>query len=58
MPMEDLWRGLTKIVAANRFSPSFDEVAARGAAWLAAMTPTDRLALCSFAPSKFAWLPT
>jgi transposase len=58
MPLEDLWRGLKQTVAANRCYPSLDELAARAVAWLEAMTPTDRLACCGFAASKFDWLPT
>jgi hypothetical protein len=58
MPLADLWRGLKQTVAANRCYPSLDELAARAVAWLEAMTPTDRLATCGFAASKFDWLPT
>ncbi len=58
MPLEDLWRGLKQTVAANRCYASLDELAERASAWLAAMTPTDRLSRCGFAASKFDWLPT
>jgi hypothetical protein len=58
MPLEDLWRGLKQTVAANRCYPSLEELARRAVAWLEAMTPTDRLARCGFAASKFDWLPT
>jgi len=58
MPLEDLWRGLKATVAANRCSPSLDELAERAVAWLDAMSPTDRLCRCGFASSKFDWLPT
>jgi transposase len=58
MPLEDLWRGLKQSVAANRCYASLDELAARAIVWLAAMPPTDRLARCGFAASKFDWLPT
>ena len=58
MPLEDLWRGLKQTVAAHRCYPSLDELAQRAVAWLDPMTPTDRLARCGFAASKFNWLPT
>jgi transposase len=58
MPLEVLWRGLQQTVAANRCYPSLEELARRAVAWLEAMTPTDRLARCGFAASKFDWLPT
>lgn len=58
MPLEDLWRGLKQTVAANRCYPSLEELTDRAVAWLEAMTPTDRLATCGFATSKFDWLPT
>jgi transposase len=58
MPLEDLWRGLKQSVAANRCYASLDELAARAIVWLEAMPPTDRLARCGFAASKFDWLPT
>ena len=58
MPLEDLWRGLKRTVAANRCYASLDELAERAVAWLDAMTPLDRLCCCGFAASKFDWLPT
>lgn len=58
MPLEDLWRQLKAAVAANRAYASLDELVQRALAWLAAMTPLDRLCRCGFAASKFAWLPT
>ncbi len=58
MPLEDLWRSLKQTVAANRCYPSLDELVGRAVAWLDAMTPTDRLARCGFAASKYDWLPT
>jgi transposase len=58
MPLEDLWRGLKQTVAANRCYASLDELAARALTWLEGMSPTDRLARCGFAASKFDWLRT
>ena len=58
MPLEDLWRGLKAVVAANRTYASLDDLVQRALAWLAAMTPLDRLCRCGFAASKFDWLPT
>jgi transposase len=58
MPLEDLWRGLKRTVAANRCYASLDELTARAITWLETMTPTDRLTRCGFAASKFDWLPT
>ncbi len=58
MPLEELWRGLKAIVAANRCYPSLDELAARAVAWLDGMSNADRLRRCGFQSSKFDWLPT
>lgn len=58
MPLEDLWRGLKRTVAANRGYASLDELAARAVAWLDGMSAQDRLRRCGLHTSKFDWLPT
>jgi transposase len=58
MPLEDLWRGLKRTVAANRCYASLDERAARALAWLDGMSAEDRLRRCGLHTSKFDWLPT
>jgi transposase len=58
MPLEDLWRGLKATVAANRCSPSLEELADRALAWLDGMSDAERHRRCGLTTSKFAWLPT
>jgi transposase len=58
MPLEELWRGLKQIVAANRCYASLDDLAERALAWLDALSDSDRLRRCSLHSSKYAWLPT
>lgn len=58
MPLEELWRGLKQVVAANRCYPSLQELVARAVAWLEDMSQTERLQRCGFETSKFDWLPT
>jgi transposase len=58
MPLEDLWRGRKATVAANRCSPTLEELTDRAVAWLDAMSDEDRLRRCGFQASKFDWLPT
>jgi transposase len=58
MPLEDLWRGRKRTVAANRCYASLDEVAEHTVAWLDSMSAPDRLRRCGLQTSKFAWLPT
>lgn len=58
MPLEELWRGLKAVVAANRCYASLDDLVERSLAWLAAMSDTERHRRCGLASSKFQWLPT
>jgi transposase len=58
MPLEDLWRGVKAVVAANRCYPAVDEAARRAVAWLDALTPDERLRRAGLHSSKFDWLPT
>jgi transposase len=57
-PLEDLWRSLKAVVAANRVYDSVDELAERGVAYLDSLAPVDVLRLCGLRSSKFDWLPT
>lgn len=58
MPLEDLWRGLKRVVAANRCYASMEELAERATAWLDAMPDAERRRRCGLDSSKFDWLPT
>jgi transposase len=58
MPLENVWRGRNATVAANRCSPSLDELAVRALAWLDGMSDTERRRRCGLESSKFQWLPT
>jgi transposase len=58
MPLEELWRGLKQIVAANRCYASLEELAERARAWLDAMSETERLRRCGLQSAKYHWLPT
>jgi transposase len=58
MPLEDLWRGLKQIIAANRCYASLDDLTERAIDWLTTMPDEDRLRRCGFHASKFDWLPT
>ena len=57
-PCEDLWRLMKAVVAANRPATSLDDLAQRAAAWLAALSPYDRLRCSGLLSSKFQWLST
>ena len=58
MPCEDLWR-LTKFqIAANRASAAVHEQAERAVAWLATLSPSDRLLKSGLFGAKFQWLST
>ena len=57
-PCEDLWRRLKAVVAANRCAGSMDVLAQRAAAWLAALSPYDRLRCSGLLSIKFQWLST
>lgn len=58
MPLEELWRGLKAVVAANRCYPSLEELADRAVDWLDAMSDEDRHRRCGLQSSKFEWLLT
>jgi transposase len=58
MPCEDLWRLTKAVVAANRPYQTVQEQAERAAAWLAALTPFDRLLKSGLFGPKFQWLST
>ena len=58
MPLEELWRGLKAVVAANRCYPSLEELAERAVAWLDTMSDEERRRRCGLLSSKFDWLPT
>jgi transposase len=58
MPCEDLWRLAKAVVAANRAYVAVQEQAERAVAWLAALTPFDRLLKCGLFGTKFQWLST
>ena len=57
-PLEDLWRLLKAVVAANRVYDSLDALAAHALAWLDAHLPEALLICCGLRSSKFEWLPT
>ena len=58
MPCEDLWRLAKAMVAANRVYEAVQEQAERAVAWLAALTPFDRLLKAGLFGLKFQWLAT
>ena len=58
MPCEDLWRLAKAEVAANRVYEAVQEQAERAVAWLAALTPFDRLLKTGLFGAKFQWLST
>ncbi len=57
-PLEDLWRLLKAVVAANRVYDTLDALAAHALAWLDAHLPDTVLTCCGLRSSKFDWLPT
>ena len=57
-PLEDLWRRLKAVVAANRVYDSLAALADHAVAWLTADSPETRLTRCGLRSSKFHWLPT
>lgn len=57
-PLEDLWRRLKAVVAANRVYDSLDALAHHALSWLDAHTPEELLRCSSLTSSKFHWLPT
>ena len=58
MPCEDLWRLTKAVVAANRAYLTVQEQAERALAWLAALSPFDRLLKSGLFGAKFQWLST
>lgn len=58
LPLEELWRGLTAVVAANRGYPSLAELTDRAVDWLDTMDDEERRRRCALHSSKFHWLPT
>jgi transposase len=58
MPCEDLWRLAKAVVAATRAYAAVQEQAERAVAWLAALTPFDRLLKSGLFGAKFQWLST
>lgn len=58
MPCEDLWRLAKAVVAANRVYETVQEQAERAVAWLAALSPFDRLLKSGLFGLKFQWLST
>lgn len=58
MPCEDVWRGMKRVVAANRAYADVDELAPRAARWLDDCGPAALLRLAGLQSSKFDWLPT
>jgi hypothetical protein len=55
-PCEDLWRLMKAVVAANRCASSMDDLAQQAVAWLAALSPDDRLRCSGLLSAKFQWL--
>jgi transposase len=58
MPLEELWRGLTATIAANRCYASLEELTDRALAWLDAMPEAERHRRCGLQSAKYQWLPT
>ena len=57
-PLEDLWRLLKAVVAANRVYDTLDTLAHQAIRWLDAHLPDALLTCCGLRSSKFDWLPT
>lgn len=58
MPLEEVWRGLKRTVAANRCYASLEDLVRRALTWLTTMTNAERRRRCGLLSSKFDWLPT
>jgi transposase len=58
MLCEDLWRLTKAVVSANRPYEAIQEQAERAVAWLAALSPFDRLLKTGLFGAKFQWLST
>jgi transposase len=57
-PLEDRWRSLKGVVAANRADEAMDDLAERALGYLDSRAPDDVRRRCGLASSKFDWLPT
>ncbi len=57
-PLEDLWRLLKAVIAANRVYETLDALAGHAVTWLDACLPESLLTRCGLRSSKFDWLPT
>ena len=57
-PLEDLWRLLKGVVAANRVYDTLETLADHAIRWLDAHRPESLLTCCGLRSSKFDWLPT
>lgn len=57
-PCEDLWRLPKADAAANRPPSSMDALAHQAVAWLATLSPGDRLRCSDLLSAKFQWLST
>ena len=57
-PLEDLWRLLKAVVAANRVYDTLNALATHAVNWLDACLPDSLLTRCGLRSSKFDWLPT
>lgn len=57
-PLEDLWRSLKGVVAANRAYESMGELVERALGYLDSLAPDDVRRLSGLTSSKFDWLPT
>jgi transposase len=57
-PCEDLWRLMQAVIAANRCAPDLDALAQQAVAWVAALSPYDRLRCSGLLSIKFPWLAT
>jgi transposase len=57
-PLEDLWRSLKGVVAANRVYDSMDRLAERAVGYLDSLSADDVRRLSGLTSSKFNWLPT
>jgi len=57
-PLEDLWRLLKAVIAANRVYDSLDALTTHALSWLDACLPDSLLTRCGLRSSKFDWLPT
>lgn len=52
------WRVMKAVVAANRCAPDLDALVQQAVAWLAALSPYDRLRCSGLLSIKFQWLST